>query len=78
MTNATAARMHAVDMTVRIRRRWIFEAGKHVAGLVMAVHARFGLWLGVQAFNAMRVEYRIDGGRWRTVPGPYAVQEGSE
>jgi hypothetical protein len=74
----TAKRMYEAKMDVRIRRRWIFEVSKHVAAALLPVSERFGIWLGVRTFNAMRVEYRVDGGRWRLVPGPYAVQEVSE
>ncbi len=70
--------MHEVSIDVRMRRRWIFAVGKHVAAALLPVSERFGIWLGVRTFNAMRVEYRVDGGRWRLVPGPYAVQEVSE
>jgi hypothetical protein len=71
-------RHHDVDLTVRIRRQWIFGIGKRVAAAFLPVSERFGIWLGLHAFNAMRVEYRVDGGRWRTIPAPYAVQEVTE
>lgn len=74
----TEQRMYEVLMEVRMRRRWIFAVGKHVAALLLPVSERLGMWLGVRTFNAMRVEYRVDGGRWRLVPGPYAVQEVTE